>query len=614
MKGRNQQKKKPKYNTFQNVWFMIKLAWKQKEKKVIFTAVLLVLLGVALNLINLHIAPTILNAIETGVSFARLITIIVIFVSALVFTFACNAYISENVLYGRISVRTEIIAMLNNKACRTSYPNTESEEFYKLSEQAAIRCSSNGEATEAIWGTLTKLLINILCFVFYTGLLLMVKPIMLLIILVTTLIGFFINNHLSEYKYKHKDLEAEQSKKLLYLNRISSSVNFAKDIRIFGLRSWLIELHDKYMGLLHAFHSKVSGVYFWARFADLVLAFLRNIVAYIYLIGLVMNNKISIAEFLLYFSAVEEFTTLVTGVMTQLNTLKKQSIDISIVREVLEYPEMFKFEDGKELVVDSNKDYKIELKNVSFRYPGKDKNILTNINLTISPNEKIAIVGLNGAGKTTLVKLICGYYDPTEGEILLNGVNIKSYNREHYYKMFSAVFQNFSLLAGSIVTNVAQTEDNVNYELVYDCIEKSGLKEKIESLPKKYESRLNREVYEDATSLSGGEIQRLMLARALYKDAPIIVLDEPTSALDPIAESDIYNKYNELAKNKSSLFISHRLASTRFCDRILFISDEKILEEGTHDELLALGGKYAQLFDVQSKYYREGEIKNEEKE
>ena len=609
---KNKDKKKPKYNMFQNSWFMIKLAWKQKEKKVIFTAILIVLFGVALNLINLYIAPTILDAIETGVSFGQLITTILVFVGALVLTYASNAYVNANTLYGRISVRTEIISMLNNKACRTSYPNIENDEFHKLSEQASLYCSGNSEATEAIWDTLTQLLINILCFVFYTGLLLMIKPIMLIVILVTTLAGFFINNYLSEYKYKHRKELAEQDKRLNYINGVSSSLEHAKDIRLFGLRSWLNELHEKSMATLHAFNNKIAGVYLWARIADLILAFLRNALAYVYLIGLVVNNEITVAQFLLYFSAVEGFSTLVTGVMTQLNVLKKQSLDLCVVREVLDYPEVFKFEDGQDLVVDSNQEYTIELKNISFRYPGKDKNVLTNINLIIKPNEKIAIVGLNGAGKTTLVKLICGYYDPTEGEILLNGVNIKTFNREHYYKMFSAVFQNFSLLAGSVATNVAQTEDNINYDLVYECIEKAGLKVKIESLPLKYESKLNREVYEDATNLSGGELQRLMLARALYKDAPIIVLDEPTSALDPIAEADIYNKYNELAKNKSSLFISHRLASTRFCDRILFIGDEQILEEGTHEELLALGGKYAELFEVQSKYYREGGVDNEE--
>ena len=611
MKATQKQKKKPKYNMFQNSWFMIKLAWRQNEKKVIFTAILLALLGVALNLINLYIAPTILDVIENGAGLKELLTTIFIFVAALIFTYAFNSYVSANVLYGRISVRTTIVAMLNNKACRTSYPNIENEEFYKLTQQAVKHCSGNREATEAIWTTLTQLLMNILCFVFYTGLLFMVKPIMLIIILITTLIGFFINNYLSNYRYKHKDLEAEQYKKINYLNHVSKSIDFAKDIRIFGLRSWLTDLYDKSMDALQAYNHKVSRVYFWARVIDILLTFLKNAIAYIYLIGLVLNNEISIAEFLLYFSAVEGFSNLVTGVLSQFNLLKNQSVDLSIVRETLDYPEIFKFEDGKDLIIDSNKDYTIELKNVSFKYPGGDKNILTKINLTIHPKEKIAIVGLNGAGKTTLVKLICGYYDPTEGEILLNGTNIKTLNREHYYKMFSVVSQNFSLLAGSVATNVAQTEDNIHYELVYDCIEKAGLKQKIDTLPLKYETKLNREVYEDATNLSGGETQRLMLARALYKNAPIIVLDEPTSALDPLAEADIYNKYNELTKNKSSLFISHRLASTRFCDRILFIADEKIVEEGTHEELLALGGKYAQLFEIQSKYYKEGEIEDE---
>ena len=345
MRGEKQAKKKPKYNMFQNSWFMIKLAWKQKEKKVILTGILLVLLGVATNLIDLYIAPTILKAIETNASFGELMSTILVFITALVLTYGFNSYIKTNVLYGRVTVRTEIIAMLNNKACKTSYPNIENEEFYKLSVQASDKCNSNSQATEAIWDTLIMLLKNIICFIFYTGLLLMVKPLMLVIILVTTLIGFFINNYLSEYTYKKKEFEAEQDKKLYYINRVSSSIDYAKDIRIFGLRPWLTELHMKSMDLLHAFYNKAYGVYLWARIADLVLAFLRNTVAYVYLIGLVVDNQISVAEFLLYFSAVSGFTTLVTGVLSQLNRLKKQSLDISIVREALEYPEVFKFED-----------------------------------------------------------------------------------------------------------------------------------------------------------------------------------------------------------------------------------------------------------------------------
>jgi ATP-binding cassette subfamily B protein len=178
--------------------------------------------------------------------------------------------------------------------------------------------------------------------------------------------------------------------------------------------------------------------------------------------------------------------------------------------------------------------------------------------------------------------------------------------------MFSAVFQSFSLLAGTVAANVAQDSVGIDMERVKECIEKAGLRQKIESLKDGYETHLNREVFDDAVLLSGGETQRLMLARALYKDAPFIILDEPTAALDPIAESEMYQKYNEMTSGKTSVYISHRLASTRFCDRVIMIADGDIVEEGTHAELLKLGGKYASLFEVQRKYYKEGEDENEE--
>jgi ATP-binding cassette subfamily B protein len=224
----------------------------------------------------------------------------------------------------------------------------------------------------------------------------------------------------------------------------------------------------------------------------------------------------------------------------------------------------------------------------------------------LHPGEKLAVVGLNGAGKTTLIKLICGFLDPTEGRVLLDGKDIRGYNRRDYYTMFSAVFQTFSLLAGTIATNVAQDNLDIDMDRVKECTKKAGLHDKIESLKDGYETYLNRQVFEEAILLSGGETQRLMLARALYKDAPFIVLDEPTAALDPIAESEIYQKYNEMTSGKSSIYISHRLASTRFCDRIILIADGGISEEGTHTELMKRGGKYAELYEVQSKYYKEG--------
>lgn len=611
-KAKKEKAPKPKYNMAQNSWYMIKLAWTSGEKKVIVLSLLSALFAVALNLINLYVSPTILSVVERQASVTELIVTIVVFVAALMLVSAASSYVNTNTLYGRISVRCEIINLLNRKMATTSYQNISDERFKTLKIKVQETIGSNRAATEAVWTTLTDLTTNIVGFAFYVVLMSSIQPLLLLAILATTVVSYFVSNRLSEWGYKHREEESEYSTQIYYLDRQSSDLTVAKDIRIFGLRSWLDDLYAKSMAAYTAFKRKEQGVYIWASVTDLVLTFLRNAIAYAYLIGLVIGNGLSVSEFLLFFGAVGGFTAWVSGILGGFNTLHKQSLDISSVRECLEFPEPFKFEDGKPIKTEENRLYEIRLENVSYRYPGADKDTLTNVNLTLHPGEKLAVVGLNGAGKTTLIKLICGFLDPTEGRILLDGKDIRDYNRRDYYKMFSAVFQEFSLLAGTIATNVAQDSEGFDMERVKDCVEKAGLRKKIESLKDGYDTYLNREVFEDAMLLSGGETQRLMLARALYKNAPFIVLDEPTAALDPIAESEMYQKYNEMTSGKSSIYISHRLASTRFCDRIIMIADGRIGEEGTHEELLKAGGKYAELYEVQSKYYKEGEEENEE--
>lgn len=611
-KAKKEKAPKPKYNMAQNSWFMIKLAWTSGEKKVIVLSLLSALFAVALNLINLYVSPTILSVVERQASVTELIVTIVVFVAALMLVSAASSYVNTNTLYGRISVRCEIINLLNRKMATTSYQNISDERFKTLKIKVQETIGSNRAATEAVWTTLTDLTTNIVGFAFYVVLMSSIQPLLLLAILATTVVSYFVSNRLSEWGYKHREEESEYSTQIYYLDRQSSDLTVAKDIRIFGLRSWLDDLYAKSMAAYTAFKRKEQGVYIWASVTDLVLTFLRNAIAYAYLIGLVIGNGLSVSEFLLFFGAVGGFTAWVSGILGGFNTLHKQSLDISSVRECLEFPEPFKFEDGEPIKTEENRLYEIRLENVSYRYPGADKDTLTNVNLTLHPGEKLAVVGLNGAGKTTLIKLICGFLDPTEGRILLDGKDIRDYNRRDYYKMFSAVFQEFSLLAGTIATNVAQDSEGFDMERVKDCVEKAGLRKKIESLKDGYDTYLNREVFEDAMLLSGGETQRLMLARALYKNAPFIVLDEPTAALDPIAESEMYQKYNEMTSGKSSIYISHRLASTRFCDRIIMIADGRIGEEGTHEELLKACGKYAELYEVQSKYYKEGEEENEE--
>ena len=611
IKAKKEKEPKPKYNLWQNSAYMMSLAW-VKNKRVLSLCVILAMMAVISSLLGLLITPTILGAVETAVPLGQLIKIILLFAAGLMLTNTVNSYVSTNTLFGRIEVRCILVSKINEKISTTSYPNTEDQDVRKKLDKAGMAVNGNNQATEAIWNTLTNLLTNIAGFIIYLILLSSLEPWIIALVLATTVTGFFINKHINGWGYRHRDEEAEYSRRMNYISDKAGDYTLAKDIRIFGLRSWLCDMYESSLNLYQAFIARGERVYIWGNVIDIILSFARNGVAYLYLINLVLSEGLPASQFLLYFAAVGGFTGWVSGILSGFATLHTQSLDISAVREFLEYPEPFKFEDGESIEPDMSKNYQIELRNVSFRYSGADNDTLKNINLIIKPGEKLAVVGLNGAGKTTLVKLICGFYDPTQGEILMNGENIQKYNRQDYYKHFSAVFQNFSILATTIAENISQTVDSADIEKMRDCAEKSGLLTKIDNLPHKYDTHITKEVYEDGIEFSGGETQRLMLARALYKDAPLIILDEPTAALDPIAESDMYNKYNDLAGGRTSLYISHRLASTRFCDRIIFIDNGLITEEGTHDALIRQSGKYAELFEIQSHYYREGVVENEE--
>lgn len=603
--NKQKQKERPKYNMWQNSAYMINEAWKVR-RSVVFLCLILAILAVATNLAELFVAPVILEKVEAAVHLGELISTIVFFSFVLLVLASLKAYALTNTLFGRIEVRLSIIHKIHNKVATTSFPNTEDTSVLKKLEKSNMAVSDNKEATEEIWNTLTELLKNIAGFVIYLFLLSSIDVILIAVVVLTTVVGYFVNKQINEWGFRHREEEASYSKKMNYVSQKAEDSALAKDIRIFGMRPWLEEVYSSTLRLYEAFIARREKVYIWANVVDVILSLLRNGIAYFYLISMTIKAGLPASQFLLYFTAVGGFTSWITGILSGFTTLHKQGLDISTVREYLETPEPFHFDEGEPLQANLNNPYEIQLKNVSFRYPGADKDTLHNINLTIHPGEKLAVVGLNGAGKTTLVKLLCGYYDPTEGEVLLNGMNIKKYNRHDYYNLFSAVFQQFSLLEVTLVENVAQSADNIDQKKVEDCIAKAGLTAKVDSLPDGYQTHIGRKVFEDGIELSGGETQRLMLARALYKNASIIVLDEPTAALDSIAENDIYLKYNEMTSGRTSVYISHRLASTRFCDRIIFLAEGNIAEEGSHELLMEQGKKYAELFHIQSRYYKEG--------
>lgn len=595
---------KPKYNLWQNTGFMLRTSRKY-AKSVFPLCIVLALLSAGKSVAELLIAPAILNKIELSASLGSVVFTIAAFALVLMLLSGLRSYVDTNALFGRIAVRSQgIYLSISRKYAETSYPNLLNTDFLALGKKASAACDANSEASEAIWTTLTDLMTSCIGFVVYLALLTNLNLWLAALVAATTAVSYFASKRINEWGYLHRSEELELTKRIEYANKTATSREFAKDIRMFGLRSWLEDLWGSTMRLYSAFCAKRERKYIWANIIDIVLTFLRNGIAYAFLIGITVKNGLPASQFLLYFAALSGFAQWVVEILDKLSVMHKQSLDISTIREFLDWDEPFDLNGGERIAFEPNKQYEIRLDDVSFRYPKADKDTLSHINLTVHPGEKLAIVGLNGAGKTTLVKLVCGFLDPTEGRILLNGEDIRKFNRNDYYALFSAVFQEFSVLDVTVKENVAQCVDGIDETRVWQCIDKAGLTEKIKSLPKGIETHLGRRVFKDGVEFSGGQTQRLMLARALYKNAPILVLDEPTAALDPIAENDIYQKYNDMTHGRTSFFISHRLASTRFCDRIIFVDSGKIAEEGTHDELLKNGGGYAYLFEVQSKYYR----------
>lgn len=599
----NRKSKDPVHKIWINCKFMLLLAWKQR-RSLVWLCLAIAIGAVLLNLAQIFITPSIIEAIDCSVPVTRLISIISLFSGSLILLYAMNSYLSSCTLFKRIEVRLCLAAMIQDKILTMSYPNIENPDACKKMDKAIMLVNNTEAATEAIWKTLTELLINISSFAICLTLLAALQPLLIVFVVITSSVSFIMSNHVNSWGYWHRDEESEYSRKMNYLSDKSMDYTLAKDIRIFEMHKLLESVYNNTLKKLRNFAARGERIYMLGNISDAASTLLRNSVVFLFLITGVINGELSAAQFVLYFNMIGAFSNGMGGLLNCITTLYKQCLDISAVREFLDYPEPFLFDGGKSLVPDATASYQIQLRNVSFRYPEARHDTLADINLTIHAGEKLAIVGLNGAGKTTLVKLICGFLDPTQGEVLLNHTNIKEYNRRDYYRLFSAVFQDFSLLDVTIAGNITQSELKPDIELMERCVEQAGLTEKIKKLPKGYDTPLGK-VCNDGVELSGGETQRLMLARALYKNAPIIVLDEPTAALDPIAEKDIYNKYNELTAGRTSLYISHRLASTRFCDRIILLADKGVKETGTHEELLAKGGKYAKLFEIQSHYYRE---------
>lgn len=446
---------------------------------------------------------------------------------------------------------------------------------------------------------------NVLCYFLFGTIISFVSPWLVVLLTVLPAINWLCVRAYQKYEYGTRARRTDIERKINYVTERASNFAAAKDIRVYGMAQWLREIYNDLFKENDAWLKKLNYRNFVNRIVEIAIILVRDSAAYAVLISMALHGEITIDQFVLYFAAISNFATYIGNIMTAWNEMQAASLKICDFREYLDLP------DGSGSGKANADDFissapEITFEHVCFRYYGAEKNTLDDISFTFRPGERIALVGMNGAGKTTLVKLLCGLYRPTSGDIKINGVSVSDFCRDDYYRLFSPVFQDVQTSFFSLAETVTATlGDEVDRLRAEECMRKAGLGAKIDSLPDGIDTKLDKQVNKNGIELSGGEAQKLMMARALYKNAPVLVLDEPTAALDPIAENEIYLHYRDMTKGKTSLFISHRLASTQFCDRILFLDGGKIAEEGTHDELISNGGEYAKLYEIQSCWYRD---------
>ena len=600
-------KEKPKYSRFGCLVWAIKNLWRL-DKSFVFFIFAAVPIAVISPLVSSYFSKYLIDSIGAGKPFADLAWIVIFFITASltlnVLSNFINARCSSRRYYPTCVYQTE---MGYTQGYKTDFENHEKQDYKKISGYAWRDASSGNCALEFIWTDLSGALIHLLGIVTYASLLAFINPIVFVVVIIVSILSYFTTLWQNKYYEKHKHLWEKESRKAGYLGGLSENLQVAKDIKLYGLEEWLNKMMSDYRAHIIMWNKRCRLRGLWASILAGLMTLIQNGVAYVVLIGMLLAGSLSAGDFVFYFGIVGSVAGFLHGVVGDVAKLNKRADKITYYREFYDYPNKFNYGKGCELPTGA---VTIELRDVWYKYDGAEDFTLKGINVTLHAGESLALVGINGAGKTTLVKLICGFYRPTKGEILVNGKLIDEYNIHEYYTMISAVFQEIRPVCFTMFEYVASADINrpTAREDVVTAMKLAGIWEKIESLQNGIDTHLMKGIYDDGVDLSGGEMQKLVLARAIYKNGSVLILDEPTAALDPIAENNLYLQYRELTHGKTSIYISHRFASTRFCDRILLLGDGVIKESGTHDELMAQNGQYAYMFGVQAKYYKEGEI------
>lgn len=593
------------YGFVSNLIFMIREQW-NFEKTGVFVPFVKIPADVAVSLLSIWIPKVVLDAISHSAPVHEFVILISSLTMALMFLMYVSYYTEQSIymksvriwnLHFYVQKQWKIVDMDYSLFASPAGKTSIERSHQALNRNVHVNMVS-------FYPHFIELMKNIFGFISYCTILLMLNPIIIPLLLLSYVIDVLLVLYIEKWQHRTKDAQAKIDRQLDYVIYRTNDSSLAKDIRMYNMKTWINGMSKFFISERYEWQKTIASKRFMQLLFEALLIFVRNGGAYIFLIWKILQGEISIGEFVLYFGAITGFGQWLEQMVSRIGKLSTANYKIDDYRSFVDMDDKMNRNEGAALPPEGEP-VEIVLEDVSFSYEGSNETILKHINLKIRKGERLAVVGTNGAGKTTLVKLICGLLEPVSGRVLMNGTDIREFNRDEYYTRITAVFQNVCLLPESIAKNITFcSDDKIDWDKLHRCTLLAGIKEKIESLPNGFHTNLVPTVTERGVELSGGENQKLMLARALYKNAPLIILDEPTAALDPIAEHLMYCKYDELTHNKTAIFISHRLSSTRFCDRIILLNDRTIAETGTHDELMSHHGMYKQIFDIQSQYYK----------